>query len=152
MSFARDVVPHVGLGPVGQREDAQALARPLARIVEPPEFGALVLGVPAMLRRAEGEHALLGARFLLVAARAAEGRVELLFVERLLQRLGLHDLGVELRSMHERDRCSSSSPSGLMWTSSSRPDLCRAAIAKGDHLRNFHVVSTCSSGKGGFDG
>ncbi len=55
-----------------------------------------------MLRGAEGEHALLGAGFLLVAARPAEGRVELVFVERLLQRLRLHDLGVKLRTVRER--------------------------------------------------
>ena len=38
-----------------------------------------------MLRVAEGEDALLGARLLLVAPRAAEGRVEAVFVERLAQ-------------------------------------------------------------------
>ena len=48
------------------------------------------------------EDALLGAALLLVAPRAAEGRVELAGVERLPQRLGLHHLGVELAAGGDR--------------------------------------------------
>jgi hypothetical protein len=50
---------------------------------------------------AEGEDALLGAALLLVATRAAEGRVEAVEVQRLLQPLGLPHVGVE-RAMVER--------------------------------------------------
>ena len=73
----------------------------LARVVEVPQLGTLILGVPAMLRGAEGEDALLGARLLFVAPRAAERRVEAVFVQRLLQGLRLHDLRVDGRSVHE---------------------------------------------------
>ena len=71
-----DVLPDVEFGPVGEREDADALALIDAAVVEVPQFGALVLGVPLAEGVAEGVDALLGARFLFVAARAAEGRVE----------------------------------------------------------------------------
>ena len=47
-----------------------------AAVEQRPQLGTLVLGVPAAGRVAEGEHALLGAGPLLVAARAAECRVE----------------------------------------------------------------------------
>src|SRR3546814_2111097 len=83
--FARDVLPDVELGPVRDREDADALALRLAGVVEVPQFGALLLGIPAVRRRAEGENAFLGAALFLVAARAAEGDVETVEVERLLR-------------------------------------------------------------------
>jgi hypothetical protein len=44
--------------------------------------------------RAEREDALLGAALLFVAARAAEGDVEAVEVERLLKPLGLPHVGV----------------------------------------------------------
>ena len=74
--FLVDVVPDVQLGPVGKREDADALAFIDAAVVEVPEFGTLILGVPLAEGVAEGVDTLLGARFLFVAACAAEGRVE----------------------------------------------------------------------------
>ncbi len=74
----------------------------LAGVVELPQLRPLVLRIPAMLCGAEGEDALLGAALLLVAARAAEGGVEAVLVERLLERLRLHDVGVHLRAVRER--------------------------------------------------
>src|SRR3546814_13578765 len=47
-----------------------------------------------MLLVTEAEDAFLGAGFLLVAARTADGRIGAPLVERLLQRLGLHHVGV----------------------------------------------------------
>ena len=55
-----------------------------------------------MLAVAEAEHALLRARLLLVAPRAAERRVETMLVERLAQRLRLHDVGVLARAVGDR--------------------------------------------------
>ena len=100
--LAVDVEPDVELGPVREREDADRLAAPVARVVEPPELGPLVLRVPAVLRRAEGEDPLLRARLLLVAPRPAEGGVEAVLVERLLEPLGLHHVGVHDRAAVER--------------------------------------------------
>jgi hypothetical protein len=97
-----DVLPHVELGPVRQREHAHALARLLAGVVEPPQLGPLGLGVPAVLGRSDREHPLLGPGLLLVAAGTAEREVEAVLVEGLLQALGLPDVGVHRRAMVER--------------------------------------------------
>ena len=64
--------------------------------------GRWFFGIPAVLRVAEGEHALLRARLLLVAARAADGRVEAALVQRLLQRLRLHHVGVHRGAVRDR--------------------------------------------------
>ena len=55
-----------------------------------------------MLRVAEGEDALLGPRLLFVAARAPEGGVETVFVERLAQSDRLHHMRVHVRAVVER--------------------------------------------------
>src|SRR5690606_15755480 len=87
-----DVLPDVELGPVRQRKHPQALALVLARVVQAPELRALAFRVPAMLGRAEREDPLLGPRLLLVTACAAEGGIEPVLVQRLLQALGFHDV------------------------------------------------------------
>ena len=101
-TFQIDVQPDVQLRPVGEREDAHRLAAAVPRVVEAPQLGPLVLRVPPVLRRAEREDALLRARALLVAARAAEGGVEAVLVQRLLEALGLHHVGVDDRAAVER--------------------------------------------------
>src|SRR5690606_37428131 len=85
--FLQDVLPDIELGPVGQREDADRFSPIDAGVVDPPHLRALVLGVPAVMAVAEREDALLGPALFLVAARAAEGRVKAVKVERLAQRL-----------------------------------------------------------------
>src|SRR3546814_11510231 len=45
---------------------------------------------------------LLGARFFLVAARTADGGVKLPLVQRLLERLGLHHIGVHSGTVADR--------------------------------------------------
>ena len=55
-----------------------------------------------MTRGSEGKHALLGPRSFLVAARAAEGRIETAGVECLTERNGLHHVGVDGWWMIER--------------------------------------------------
>src|SRR3546814_19408200 len=94
------MLPDVQRGPVGDREDANALALVLPGVVELPQLRPLVLRVPAMVGRAKGEDALLGAALLLVAPSAAERRVETIFVKRLLQPFRLHPVGVQ-RAMIE---------------------------------------------------
>src|SRR5690349_180531 len=49
--FEVDVLPDIQLSPVGKREHAQAFSLVLARVVLPPKFRALTLGIPAMLSR-----------------------------------------------------------------------------------------------------
>src|SRR6185436_1053262 len=72
-------------------------------VVEVPELGALVLRIPAVLRIAEREHALLGAGLLFVTARTTDGGIGAVLVERLLERLGLHDVGVAAAVRERRD-------------------------------------------------
>src|SRR5437764_3666742 len=81
-----DVLPHVELGPVREREHAHVLARLVAAVVERPELGPLGLGVPLAGLVAEGKDALLRAGPLLVAARAAERGVEPVLGDRVEER------------------------------------------------------------------
>jgi hypothetical protein len=83
--LARDVGPHVELGPVGDREGAQMLALVHAAVPHAPQLGALALGLPAAVGLAHREHSLLGPGALLVAARAADRRVEAVLLDRVEQ-------------------------------------------------------------------
>ena len=87
--LARDVLPHVELGPVGDREHAHVLAAADAPVVEVPQLGPLAARVPLAEVVAEREDALLRAGALLVAARAAERGVEAVRLDRVEQRRGL---------------------------------------------------------------
>src|SRR5690606_39481116 len=89
------------LGPVGQREHTDRLALLDLAVIDVPQLGTLVLRVPAVLGVAEGIDALLGPRFLFIAARATEGGVEAMLVQRLLETFGLHDVGVLGTAMGE---------------------------------------------------
>ena len=88
--FGLDVGPDVELGPVRQGEDPHRVAAGEPGVEQPPQLGPLVARVPDVAGRAMREDALLGARLLLVAPAAAEGGIEAVDVERLLQRLGQH--------------------------------------------------------------
>src|SRR3546814_9732392 len=92
------MLPDVEFGPVTDREDADALALGFPGVIEVPQLGPLLLGIPAVTCGAEGEDALLRPALLLVAPRAAEGDIEAVEVERLLQSLGLPHVGVQGRS------------------------------------------------------
>src|SRR4029450_1718096 len=82
----RDVLPDIELGPVGQREDPDVLTRPVPPVVEVPQLGPLVLGVPLPEIVAEAEHPLLGPSLLLVAAATTKHRVDPVLLDRLQQR------------------------------------------------------------------
>ena len=69
-----DVLPDIQLGPVGEWEDADALTLLDLGVVKVPQFRSLTLRFPPVAGGAERENPLLGTRFLLVAARPAEGR------------------------------------------------------------------------------
>src|SRR5699024_3612661 len=86
---AGDVLPDVELGPVAQREDAHVLALVDPTVVERPQLGALVLGVPLAEVVAVAVDALLGAGLLLVAAAAAEGRGVAALLDGVQQRADL---------------------------------------------------------------
>ncbi len=86
-----------------------------------------------MAGRAEGEDALLGARLLLIAPRAAEGGIEAVFVQRLAQRHRLHDVGVRVGPVVER--VDPIADTFLVHVNQKlKPELARHAVAKRDHL------------------
>ena len=128
----RDVVPDVELGPVREREDADALARVDAPVVEAPQLRALVLRVPLAELVAEGEDALLGARLLLVAPGAAEERGEPVLLDRVEQDGGL-DPVAGCRPA-PRARGPRRSPPGREATISWTPSSADAPVAELEHL------------------
>jgi hypothetical protein len=85
-AFTLDVLPHVQLGPVADREGADVLALVAAGVVQVPQFRALVLRVPLAELVAEAHDALLGAGLFLVAAGAADAGVEAEFLDGFEQR------------------------------------------------------------------
>src|SRR3546814_11723243 len=93
--FARDILPDVEFGPVADRKDADALPLRFTGVVQVPQFGPLLLRVPAVGRGAEREDAFLGAVFFLVTASAANGDVQAVEVECVLQPFGMPLAGVQ---------------------------------------------------------
>src|SRR3954447_1017818 len=85
-ALARDVLPHVELRPVRDREHANVLALADARVVEIPQLGTLRARVPLPEVVAEAEDALLRAGTLLVAPRAAHRSIEPVLLDRVEQR------------------------------------------------------------------
>ena len=70
-------------------------------VVDIPQLGALVLGVPLVELVAEGEDTLFGTALFLVAAGATEGSVEFILVEGVEQGLRLHQVRVHLAAVGE---------------------------------------------------
>jgi hypothetical protein len=56
--------------------------------------GRCFFGIPAMLRVAERKYALLGTRLLFITSCTADGGIETVFVESLLECGGFHDVGM----------------------------------------------------------
>src|SRR5438445_3005883 len=100
------------------------------------ELGTLVLGIPVMLSRTERENALLRSRFLFVTTGAPERRVEAVLVDRLLQGLRLHDVGVNRRAMDEGIDVHFQSL-GINVHDEIEPQLLRHAITKLVHCAEF---------------
>ena len=97
-----DIAPYVELGPIGQRKHPNRFAGIDARVEQVPQFRPLVARVPGVALGAKREDAFLGPALLLVAPRAAECGIEPVLVQRLLERLGLHDVGVQGRAGGDR--------------------------------------------------
>jgi hypothetical protein len=112
----------------------------VAAVVEGPQFGALAARVPGAELVAEGEDAFLGAGLLLVAAAAAEDRVE-------AARLDAVEQGLRSPSGRSRSRPSSMKS----WTEAMcRRSPCFAAMRSRYSMTSGKLwpVSTCSSAKG----
>ena len=86
-----------------------------------------------MIGGAEREDALLGAGLFLIAPGAAEGRVEAVRGERLFQRVGLHDAGIDVRAVVERiDVVAHAVLIGVLVEG--QAEIGDRLVAKGDHL------------------
>src|SRR5438067_1798800 len=96
--LAGNVLPDVELGPVRNREDADVLALADARVVEAPQLGSLRARVPLAEVVAKGENPLLRPAPLLVAAGAADRRVEAVLLDRVEQRRRLQPVARRTRS------------------------------------------------------
>src|SRR5688500_12414502 len=99
-----DVLPDVDLGPVGEREDADAFPRLQPAVQQVPGLGTLAFRIPLAVRVADREYALLGARALFVAAGAADGGVKVARLEGVEQRLRLQEPAAALGAHPERLR------------------------------------------------
>lgn len=96
-----DVLPDIEFGPIGEGEDADALAFVDLAVVDIPKFGALIFGIPAVIFVTEGVDPFLGARLFLITPSTTEGGIELVVIECLLESLGFHDIGVFFAAMGE---------------------------------------------------
>src|SRR5439155_2647074 len=77
------------LGPVADRERAKVLPGAMARVEQRPQLGPLLLWLPLAEAVAVAEDALLRARLLLVAPRAADQALEAMLFDGLEQGHGL---------------------------------------------------------------
>ncbi|MNR13136.1 hypothetical protein D3C85_1295240 [compost metagenome] len=95
-----------------------------------------------MIRAAEREDSLLGSRLFLIAAGAAYGHVKAMQVQRLLQGVGLHRLGMGRRTRGDR---ADPARQGLVIGVDQQPRAIEARhmVAVGDHVpklpRRIHV-------------
>ena len=87
--FQLDVLPYVELGPVAQGKDTHAFPVVDIGVVQVPQLGALVLGVPLAKLVAHGKKTLFGPGLFLVAPGAAERGVEAVLGDGIQQGTGL---------------------------------------------------------------
>ena len=119
-------------------------------VVEVPQLGPLVLRVPAVVLVAEAEDPLLGPRLSpRHVGRRRRPRRNPPACQRLLERLGLHDVGVVHRAVVEGVDALLRRPPGWCGRSDLQAELLARSGSRNSIIsRNFHVVSTCSSGNG----
>src|SRR5215207_9994203 len=89
-----------------------------------------------MLSRAKRENALLGARFLLVTSSTTKGRVKLIHVQRLLEGLGLHDVGVGVGAVGDWVDVVCQ-PIGIRVDQELQAETLRCLVPKFDHVPEF---------------
>ena len=100
-----------------------------------------------MVFEGERKKFALGARFFFIASRPAKGRIELVFIKRLFQPFRLPHIGMQRTMVKRVNACACAS--GFPMHKQPMP-ASSAAFWRNLYIsRNFHVVSTCKSGKGG---
>src|SRR5690606_21125636 len=79
--FALDILPDSHPGPVRDREGAKILTLVRTSVIEIPQLGALILGIPLAEAITETHDALLGTGLFFVAPRAANAAIETEFLD-----------------------------------------------------------------------
>src|SRR5260370_291859 len=93
-----DVEPDIELGPVGKREDADALARFHSAVKQVPYLGKVVAGFPLSIFSAEGIIPLFCAGAFFVTPGAAKSSIKPAGAERIQQRCGFEQFAAALSS------------------------------------------------------
>ena len=132
-ALVADVVPHVELGPVGQREDPDVLTLVVARVVEVPQLGALALRVPLAELVSEAEDPLLGPSLLLVPPGPAEDGVMAALGDGAQQRRRLQPVAGGSRCVSSTVRPASMS-SCTLATTTRTPDVGGVPVPELEHL------------------
>ena len=127
------VVPDVDLGPMQDRVHAKVCAVRRRGVEVVPELRRLVAHVPVALGSTGREHALLGARCLLIAPDAGEQPVEAMLRERELQSFGLPCSGTR----GGRQRRIDGVDGRAVLDQKIQSPLFRVAVAKVVHLGKF---------------
>ena len=100
-----------------------------------------------MAGSAVAEDAFLGPGFLLITAGAADRRIKAVLVERLLQRLGAHDVHMHLAAMvNWVDPARQAFGIGVHYQI--EPEFCRAAIAEIEHGAEIPAGGDMQAGEG----
>ena len=150
-ALARDVLPDVHLGPVGDGEDAHVLARRNAAVVERPQLRALRPRLPLPELVTQREDALLGTRLFLVAPSAAEDGIELVLGDGIEQRDGLQAVARRVaRLFAARGPCRWIP--GRWPRPGARPSRRRDGRGTPSTSGKLCPVSICISGKGNLAG
>ncbi|STL56180.1 Uncharacterised protein [Escherichia coli] len=118
--FQPDVLPDILLGPVREREDADAFAFVNLPVVVVPQLWALIFRIPAMEAVTERVDSLFSAGFLFVTARTTEGGIKTVFVQRLFQP-SVFIISVCFALPCTNGLIPIATPSGFLCTSSSQP-------------------------------
>ena len=146
-----DVLPDIEFGPVGQGENTDALTLVDLAVVDVPELGPLVFGIPAVIFIAEGVDPFLGTGLFLIPSGAPEGGIELELVEGLLEALGFHDIGVFFTAMGEGSDALVD-PFLIDMDDEVEAEFFGHLVAKGDHFAEFPGGIDVEEGEGGLSG
>ena len=90
--FCKDILPHIHLCPVADRENPEMFPHPFFSVEHVPEFRTLVLWVPLPEFITMGKEPLFGPGLLFIAARTPDGRIEFVCFDGIKQGNGLQHI------------------------------------------------------------
>ena len=131
-----DVLPNIQLSPVGDGEDPHAFTFVNPGIVDVPEFGTLIFGIPTVMFVTEREDPLFGPALLFVPSGPADDGIVSTGIEGLFESFGFHDVGVHLATVNEGVDIHLLA-AGIGVDNQIEAQLFGATIPKLDHLFEF---------------